>query len=76
MTFRIAIGSAGYAYKEAFKKDLEADAQVLAFGQRVVGLELARRLAQEWLGYEFDETSHSAANVSATCSYEPTPIPR
>jgi ribose 5-phosphate isomerase B len=125
VTFRIAIGSdsAGYAYKEALKQDLQADArvsevidvgvgaggdtayphvaveaarlvaagradrallvcveravmsnnaQVLAFGQRVVGLELARRLAHEWLGYEFDETSHSAANVAAICSYEPT----
>ena len=33
---------------------LSNNAQVLCFGQRVIGLELARRLAREWLGYEFD----------------------
>lgn len=33
-------------------------------GERVVGLELARRLAKEWLGYEFDTQSASAAKVA------------
>jgi ribose 5-phosphate isomerase B len=42
---------------------LSNNAQVLAFGQRVVGLELARRLAREWLTYRFDETSASAEKV-------------
>ncbi|GAA3773661.1 ribose-5-phosphate isomerase [Microbacterium kribbense] len=49
---------------------LSNNAQVLAFGQRVVGLELARRLAREWLGYEFDETSASAAKVAVMKEYE------
>jgi len=40
------------------------NAQVLAFGQRVVGLELARRLAREWLNYTFDEHSTSAVKVN------------
>src|SRR5690625_587485 len=35
---------------------LSNNAQVLTFGQRVIGLELARRLAAEWLTYRFDET--------------------
>jgi ribose 5-phosphate isomerase B len=43
---------------------LSNDAQVLALGQRVVGLELARRLVREWLGYRFDPTSPSAAKVA------------
>ena len=43
---------------------LSNNAQVLCFGQRVVGIELARRLAKEWLGYEFDENSASAAKVA------------
>lgn len=43
---------------------LSNSAQVLALGQRVIGLELARRLAREWLGYEFDPDSPSAAKVS------------
>ncbi|MFK0117610.1 ribose-5-phosphate isomerase [Streptomyces sp. NPDC090994] len=49
---------------------LSNNAQVLTFGQRVVGLELARRLAKEWLTYRFDETSASAAKVQLMCDYE------
>jgi ribose 5-phosphate isomerase B len=49
---------------------LSNDAQVLCFGQRVIGLELARRLAKEWLGYHFDPDSASAAKVAAIGSYE------
>lgn len=52
---------------------LSNNAQVLCFGQRVVGLELARRLAKEWLSYEFDPTSASAEKVDAICGYEPEP---
>ncbi|KAF5004182.1 hypothetical protein FDECE_9320 [Fusarium decemcellulare] len=33
---------------------LSNNAQVLCLGQRVIGIELARRLAREWLGYHFD----------------------
>lgn len=42
---------------------LSNNAQILTMGQRVVGLELARRLTREWLSYEFDEHSPSAAKV-------------
>lgn len=49
---------------------LSNNAQVLTFGQRVVGLELARKLAREWLGYEFDETSASAGKVEQIGAYE------
>jgi len=49
---------------------LSNNAQVLTFGQRVVGLELARRLAREWLTYEFDEASASADKVSLLSDYE------
>ena len=49
---------------------LSNDAQVLCFGQRVVGLELARRLASEWLNYRFDPTSASAEKVEAINSYD------
>jgi ribose 5-phosphate isomerase B len=51
---------------------LSNNAQVLCFGQRVVGLELARRLAREWLDYEFDPQSPSADKVEAIDKYEPT----
>ena len=49
---------------------LSNDAQVLCFGQRVVGIELARRLAKEWLGYVFDPESSSASKVAAIGEYE------
>lgn len=49
---------------------LSNNAQVLTFGQRVVGLELARRLAREWLTYRFDESSPSAEKVRLMSDYE------
>lgn len=49
---------------------LSNDAQVLTLGARVIGIELARRLAREWLGYVFDPNSASAAKVSALSEYE------
>jgi ribose 5-phosphate isomerase B len=49
---------------------LSNDAQVLCMGQRVIGIELARRLAKEWLGYAFDPSSASAAKVEAIKGYE------
>ncbi|MGH3438555.1 MAG: ribose-5-phosphate isomerase [Sciscionella sp.] len=50
---------------------LSNNAQVLCFGERVVGLELARMLASQWLDYRFDESSSSAKKVAAIESYEP-----
>lgn len=49
---------------------LSNDAQVLCLGQRVIGLEVARRLAREWLDYEFDPSSASSAKVRAIGEYE------
>lgn len=46
------------------------NAQVLCLGQRVIGIELARRLAREWLGYEFDTESKSAEKVAEIIAYE------
>ncbi|GAA2300762.1 ribose-5-phosphate isomerase [Streptomyces violaceusniger] len=49
---------------------LSNNAQVLCFGQRVIGLELARALTDDWLAQRFDETSPSAEKVAAIRSYE------
>lgn len=49
---------------------LSNNAQVLTFGQRVIGLELARRLLKEWLTYRFDEGSASAQKVQTLSDYE------
>ena len=51
---------------------LSNDAQVLTMGQRVVGIELARRLVREWLTYRFDPTSASAEKVAVIDEYETT----
>ncbi|MFE7504729.1 ribose-5-phosphate isomerase [Promicromonospora sp. NPDC057488] len=51
---------------------LSNDAQVLTLGQRVIGIELARRLVREWLTYRFDPTSPSAAKVAVIGEYEAT----
>lgn len=49
---------------------LSNNSQVLTFGQRVIGLELARRLLKEWLTYRFDESSASALKVKTLSDYE------
>ncbi|HEX2862060.1 MAG TPA: ribose-5-phosphate isomerase [Lacunisphaera sp.] len=51
---------------------LSNNAQILTLGQRVVGIELARRLVREWLAYEFDGKSASAKKVAAISRYEST----
>ena len=57
---------------------LSNNAQVLALGQRVIGLEVARRLVREWLTYDFDESSASGRKVALISAYETageTPAP-
>ncbi|UYO96578.1 ribose-5-phosphate isomerase [Microbacterium sp. M28] len=51
---------------------LSNNAQVLCMGQRVVGIELARRNVREWLTYRFDATSASAEKVAVIDEYETT----
>ena len=56
-----------YSVERAIKSN---DAQVLTMGQRVIGLELARKLVDEWLDYRFDPASASAQKVAAIGQYE------
>jgi ribose 5-phosphate isomerase B len=51
---------------------LSNNAQVLCMGQRVIGVELAKRLVDEWLNYTFDSSSKSAEKVSEILAYEAT----
>jgi ribose 5-phosphate isomerase B len=39
-------------------------------GERVIGLELAKKLVDQWLDYKFDPGSASAAKVEAVTLYE------
>lgn len=49
---------------------LSNNCQVLTMGARVIGPELALRLAHEWIGYTFDEASASAPKVAVITAYE------
>jgi ribose 5-phosphate isomerase B len=51
---------------------LSNNAQVLTMGQRVIGVELARRLVREWLDYRFDASSASAEKVAVIGEFEST----
>lgn len=51
---------------------LSNNAQVLTMGQRVIGIELARRLVREWLEYRFDTSSPSAAKIAVIDRFEAT----
>ena len=49
---------------------LSNDSQVLCIGQRVIGIELAKKLVDQWLGYKFDSHSKSAEKVAEIVTYE------
>jgi ribose 5-phosphate isomerase B len=49
---------------------LSNNCQILAFGARVIGPELAYQLAHHWIGLEFDPASASARKVCAISDYE------
>ena len=49
---------------------LSNDCHILTLGQRVIGLQLARRLAKEWLDYVFDPTSPSGPKGAEISEYE------
>src|SRR5450830_1804360 len=49
---------------------LSNDAQILCMGQRVIGPELAKRLAREWLHYVFDQSRPSANKIAEINAFE------
>jgi len=49
------------------------NAQVLTLGARVIGLELAKKLVDEWLEHRFDPGSASASKVRLIDDYEGGP---
>lgn len=65
--------SCGYMAHDSFSVErlvLSNNAQILCMGERVIGRELARRLAREFFNYTFDESWHRPPKVAALCSYE------
>lgn len=50
---------------------LSNDAQVLCFGHRVIGIEVAKRLASDWVKLRFDpKSSSSVEEIAAIHGYE------
>jgi ribose 5-phosphate isomerase B len=49
---------------------LSNNCQVLCLGERVTAPELADRIVKQWLDYEFDPSSPSAAKVQVLTDYE------
>lgn len=64
---RAACGHDSYSVERSV---LSNNAQILTMGERVIGKELAKKLVKEWLEYEFDESSPSAAKVQIIKDYE------
>ncbi|WVQ85798.1 ribose 5-phosphate isomerase [Cryptococcus sp. DSM 104549] len=46
------------------------NAQILCLGQRVIGIELAKKLVAEWLGHVFDPESASNDKVKSIHDYD------
>jgi ribose 5-phosphate isomerase B len=59
-----------YDFYSVERSVLSNDSQVLALGSNVVGLSLAERIVDAWLGFVFDESSPSAAKIAEITSYE------
>ncbi|MEU7148633.1 RpiB/LacA/LacB family sugar-phosphate isomerase [Streptomyces sp. NPDC045456] len=49
---------------------LHNNAQILALGQGVIGIGLARELVQQWLTYRFETTSSAAAKIAVITDFE------
>ena len=64
---RAAVGHDSYSVERSV---LSNNAQILTMGERVIGKELAKKLVDEWLSYEFDPASASAAKVDIITQYE------
>ena len=64
---RASVGHDSFSVERLIKSN---NAQVLTFGQRVIGIELARQLTKQWLGHEFDPESNSAKKVDALSRIE------
>ena len=57
----------GYSVEKSVTSN---NAQVLCMGERVIGLDLAKRLVGEWVTYRFDEGSASAEKVDVITEQE------
>jgi ribose 5-phosphate isomerase B len=59
-----------YDHYSVERSVLSNNCQVLALGARVVGVEVAARICQQWLGLTFDTSSPSARKIAIIDRYE------
>ncbi|GAB3144846.1 D-erythrulose 4-phosphate isomerase DerI1 [Amycolatopsis stemonae] len=64
---RATVAHDSYSAERSVKSN---DCQVITFGARAVGPELAKRIVAEWVGYRFDPASPSASKVAHITEYE------
>lgn len=64
---RATVAHDSYSAERSIKSN---DCQVITFGARVIGTELAKKIATEWLGYTFDPESSSASKIARITDYE------
>lgn len=64
---RATVAHDSYSAERSIKSN---DCQVITFGARVIGSELAKKIVTEWLGYTFDPQSASATKVAHITEYE------
>ena len=64
---RATVAHDSYSAERAVKSN---SCQVITFGARVIGPELAKKIVTEWLGHTFDTNSPSATKIAHITDYE------
>ena len=55
---------------QARRAQLSNNANMIAMGSQVIGVELAKCLLAEYLAHSYDPSSRSSSKVTAICDYE------
>lgn len=64
---RATVAHDSYSAERSIKSN---NCQIITFGERVIGPELAKKITAEWVGHTFDPESASAAKVACIADYE------
>ncbi|GAB3475895.1 ribose-5-phosphate isomerase [Amycolatopsis cihanbeyliensis] len=64
---RATVAHDSYSAERSIKSN---DCQIITFGARVIGPELAKKIVTEWVGHRFDPESASASKVAHITDYE------
>jgi ribose 5-phosphate isomerase B len=64
---RATVAHDSYSAERSVKSN---NCQVITFGARVIGPELAKKIVTEWIGHTFDPESASAGKVAHITDYE------